>query len=166
MLLTAKEALSERFSRFFIWELLMILTFLPTSSMEVVRMPISLTTPRKPSISTMSPTLYWFSKSMKVPVTTSSMRLSAPKPTTRATIPTLATMVLTSTPRIERPQQRMTTAATYLRMLAVIVTRVRARPLSGWSRPRIRTSRDWTNSTAKAMAKASSSGLCTAPLRK
>ena len=78
---------------------------------EVVRMPISLTVPRKPLTSTISPTLYWFSNSMKKPVTMSAIRLSAPKPITRASTPTEATMVFTSTPKIDSPQQRMTMAA-------------------------------------------------------
>ena len=83
MSLTAREMLSDRFRMFFISELLMILTLPPTSMIEVVRMPISFTVPRKPLTSTMSPTLYWFSKSRKMPVTTSATRLSAPKPTIR-----------------------------------------------------------------------------------
>ncbi len=103
MVADAIDALSERFRMFFISELLTILMFLPVSMIDVVRMPISLTVPRKPFTSTMSPTLYWFSNSMKNPVTTSAIRLSAPKPITSARMPTLVTIVLTSTPKSERP---------------------------------------------------------------
>ena len=95
----------------------MIFTLPPPSVMEVVRMPILVTTPRKPLTSTMSPTLYWFSSSMKAPMTTSAMRLSALKPTTRASTPTLAMMVPTLTPSRDRPWQTMMMPATYFTKL-------------------------------------------------
>ena len=127
MVLAAMETRSDRFRIFFMSELLMIFTLPPTSIRQVVRMPISQTVPRKPFTSTMSPTLYWFSKSMNIPVITSAIRLSALKPTTRVNTPTLARMPVTFTPRMYRPQQRMTMAATYFPKLAKTVTSVWAR---------------------------------------
>ena len=118
MSLTDQELLSERFRIFFISELLMIFTLPPPSVMEVVRIPMRVTTPRKPLTSTMSPTLYWFSSSMNAPMTTSAIRLSALKPTTRARTPTLAMMVPTLTPSRDRLWQTMMMPATYLTRLA------------------------------------------------
>ena len=90
----------------------MILTLPPASTMLVVLMPILDTVPRKPSTSTMSLTLYWFSMIMNKPVMTSAISDSAPKPITRATIPRDATIVETSTPRRFKPKQmaKMTAA--------------------------------------------------------
>ena len=111
MVAAAIEALSERFRIFFISELLMIFTFFPASIMAVVRIPILLTMPRNPFTSTISPTLYWFSTIINRPVTRSAIRLSAPKPMTRAMTPRLATIALTSTPQMVSAQQKTTMTA-------------------------------------------------------
>ena len=100
----------ERFRISFMLELLIILTFPPRSVIDVVRIPMEVTVPRKPLISRISPTLYWFSNNMKNPVTTSAIRLSAPKPIIRAMMPSDATIVATLTPNRLRPQQIMTIA--------------------------------------------------------
>ena len=96
---------------FFISELLTILTFPPGSVMQVVRMPIWDTVPRKPPTSMISPTLYWLSSRMNMPVTMSAMRLSAPKPMMRAMIPSPARIAPMSTLSMASTPQRMTTAA-------------------------------------------------------
>ena len=79
----------------------MIFTFPPESMICVVRMPICVTVPRKSPTTMMSPTSYWCSNSMNVPVITSAIKLSAPKPMISASTPAPASSARTSTPTID-----------------------------------------------------------------
>ena len=72
---------------------------------------------------------------MNVPMTTSAMRLSALKPTIRASTPTLAMMVPMLTPRRLSPPHRMAMTATYRTRLAVRLSTERARWLAGLMSP-------------------------------
>ena len=81
--------------------------------MEVVLTLISVTVPLKPLISMMSPTLYWLSIRINIPVTMSAMRLSAPKPIMRAIIPSPARMVTMSTLNTVRIIQNATMMKAY-----------------------------------------------------
>ena len=157
--LTDQELLSERLRIFFISELLMIFTLPPPSVMEVVRIPILVTTPRKPLTSTMSPTLYWFSSSMKAPMTTSAMRLSALKPTTRASTPTLAMMVPTLTPSRDRLWQTMMMPATYLTRLLSSDSTDPPRWVRGLIPCRMKMTRLDTSSTSRTMTASFSRAL-------
>ena len=133
---TATEPLSERLIIFFKSELLIIFVLPPVSLRLIVRMPMLSTVPRNPFTSIMSPTLNWFSKRIKIPVTTSATRLSAPKPRTRATIPRLAKIVLTLTPISVSTQQKPTITIAYFTRLATTAPIVPTRPVFPRNKPK------------------------------
>ena len=107
----------------------MILILPAISRIFVARMPISETVPRKPSIETISPTLYSFSKMMKIPAMMSAMRDWAPKPTISVKTPTDSQMAAVLTPKACKTKKIKTMAHPYLMIPSNKVMTVFARLL-------------------------------------
>ena len=92
----------------------MILIFPAASVIFVARIPISDTVPLKPSMETISPTLYSFSKMMKTPAMISAIRDCAPRPMIRVMTPTDYQMALVLTPKALKTRKKSAIALPYL----------------------------------------------------
>ena len=90
----------------------------------VVLIPISITVPLHPSMTTMSPTSKSFSKTMNSPAMISAMRLWAPRPMIRERIPAEAMRVVVLTPQAARHRRMATMKITYLSRLFRSLTEV------------------------------------------
>jgi len=66
----------------------------------------SSTVPARPAMRTLSPTLYWFSRRMKIPLRTSLKRDWAPRPMPTPRTPAEASSGVTGIPKTERMWSR------------------------------------------------------------